>query len=521
MSFALASLVALAASTSTASDVVVIVDDDDPFDAAFSETATAGGDVLELSDEPWPSEDFSVTARATASLDLRVGVDTSFERPTEQVGELSMVGNLVLEVDLTPELRVFAAPRLAWLGGLDRGGGDREVLIARAPEAFLGWASGPLSVRAGYLVFDWGQSELFAPSDALNPPDLRRGASMVRDDLAIPVPAVEIVGAFGPLTVRGVVEPVFTPGRFFLTGWDLSAMQGGLLPAGPTLGASEVLEPAYVDQLGDQLLATERPRDRPDNATLGLRAQLTLDAIDLAATVVHGWNPFPSVTVDPSLVTIAGAWAEAAARGETPSFDDPALAGALVDLQRALESGAPVFKGKYERRTIVGFDAAWALDPVILEVDVAYSTRQVSYTAAGQARPSPALTGVLGLEYYRGESLQLWVEGFLQHLFDVPGTDPVAYIEAASGPRAADRGVTWGGVGAFLRYQIWAGDLAFELGTLVTSRRDLALLPRIEYRLAQHHHGYLGGVLVEGQGDGVGGAYTHLDQLFLGYRLSY
>jgi len=329
------------------------------------------------------------------------------------------------------------------------------------------------------------------------------------------------VGSWGPLTVRGVLVPVFVAERFHLAGWDLSALQGGLLPGSPQLSDANVLEPAYLDQLGDLALQTDRPRDRPDNATVGLRAALALDGLDVAASFVHGWNPFPSVTVDPSLVEIGAAWAEARARGEALAFDDPELAGALVNLQRAIEAGAPVFKGKFERRTVVGLDAAWALDPVVLKVDAAYSTRQVSYTLAGQARSSPTLTAVVGAEYYRGESLQVWVELFLQHLFEIPGTDPLAYVEPNEGPREARRGVTWYGAGAFGRYQVLDGDLAFELGAVLTSRLDLALLPRITYALSDHHRVYFGGLLAEGRDDGLGGAYTHLDQLYVGYRFAY
>lgn len=523
MSGALAIAAALlGAATSTAAQdaeaVILVIDDEDPWPTQTS-SAT---DVLVIDDAPFEAAPtFEVRARASVRADVRVGLDTAFDRAEEQVGELAFDAELVLEVDLLESLRVYAAPRLVWLGGLDRDGGDREILVTQVPEAFVGWAQGPLAVRAGYLVFDWGQSEIVGPSDVLNPPDLRRAQTGIGDTLKIPVPSAEVVATFGPLTVRGVVQPVFVPGRFFLAGWDLSALQGGLLPGGPELADQAVLEPAFLDGIGDLALQTERPRDRPDNATLGLRTELAFDDVQVAATLVHGWNPFPSVTVDPALVALGGAWAEAQRNGENLSFDDPELAGALLDLQRAVEAGAPVFKGKFERRTVVGADLSWALDPIILKLDVAYTTRQVSYTRVGQARASPAVTGVLGAEYYRGEDLQVWVEAFFQHILEIVGTDPLAYVELDAAPQPAGRGATWFGAGAFARYQLLEGDLAFEIGALLTSRLDLALLPRMTYALTDHHRVYLGGMVVEGQGDGVGGAYSHLDQVYAGYRFSY
>lgn len=495
-------------------DEIIIIDDE-------GSDGMGDPDVIDLSDdEPAPAL-FSIRARASAQLDLRLSVDTSFERPGEQVGELSVQAKVVLDVDLSPTVRVYAAPQLAWVGAVDREGDDRELLLARAPEAFVGWTGQTFRARAGYLVFDWGQSEIVGPNDVMNPPDLRQGAAAIDADIKIPVPGAEVAATFGPLTLRGVVVPVFVPGRFQLTGWDLSAAQGGLIPGGSALAEEAALNPAYIDRIGDEILQTERPRDRPDNATLGFRAGLALESIDLAATVVHGWNPFPSMTVDPNLILLAERVAQSRVRGEPPPLDDPEVAGALLNLQTAAEAMAPLFKGKYERRTIVGVDGAWAVDPVILKFDVAYNTRQVSYTQAGQARSTPTLTAVVGAEYYRGEDVQVWVEVFMQHLFDINGVDNIAYVEPSSGALASGRSTTWFGAGAFARYQVLEGDLAFELGALMTSRRDLALLPRVSYRISDGQRASFGGMLVEGQADGLGGAYSHLDQLYLAYTLSY
>lgn len=521
MSSAVAILAALVSvSSSTVSpqgddETVIIMDDE-------SWPDSADADVIDLSSSEGPSQpEFSIKARASAQLDLRMALDTSFDRAGEQIAELSVNAKVVLDVDLSPSLRVYAAPKLAWMGALDREGDDRELLLTRAPEAYLGWTGGAFMLRAGYLVFDWGQSEVVGPNDVLNPPDLRQGVAAMDADIKIPVPGAEVVASLGKFTLRGVVVPVFVPGRFQLTGWDLSAAQGGLIPGGSALADEAALNPAYIDRIGDELLQTERPRDRPDNATLGFRAGVTLDSVDLAASVVHGWNPFPSMTVDPNLLILAERVAQSRIRGEPPPLDDPEVAGALLNLQNAAEAGAPLFKGKYERRTIVGADAAWALDPFILKLDVAYNTKQVSYTPAGQARATPAFTGVVGAEYYRGEQLQVWVELFVQRLFDIAGPEPIAYVESQGAAKIPGRSATWMGGGLFARYQLWDGDLAFELGALFTSRRDFTLLPRVTYRVTQMHRVNVGGLLVEGQADGLGGAYSHLDQVYVGYTLAY
>lgn len=109
----------------------------------------------------------------------------------------------------------------------------------------------------------------------------------------------------------------------------------------------------------------------------------------------------------------------------------------------------------------------------------------------------------------------------MQHLFDIDGVDNIAYVEPSSGALTSGRSATWFGAGAFARYQVMDGDLGFELGALITSRRDFALLPRVSYRISDGQRASLGGMLVEGQADGLGGAYSHLDQLYVGYTLSY
>lgn len=513
-----AALLCSATSTTTpssADDDVIIIIDDEPAD-------DYGGDVIDLTDGDEISPDlFSIQARASAQLDVRVAIDTAFDRDQEQVAESLIDARLVLDVDLSKTLRAYAVPRFTWQGAVTRDGDDRELVLSGAPEAFLGWASGAISARAGYLIFDWGQSEIIGPSDVLNPPDLRRNPWNADSDLKIPVPGAEVVATYGALTIRGVVVPVFVPARFQLTGWDISALQGGVIPGGGEFADAEVVNPAFIDLVGDQAVQTERPRDRPDNATLGLRATLGLDLLDLGASIVYGWNPLPSMTVDPNLILLGSRVAEARSRGTTPPLDDPEIAGALLNLQRAFEVGAPIFKGKFDRHTVVGVDAALALDPFIIKMDIAYNSYQVSYSRSGLVRGAPTATAVFGAEYYLGEQLQVWLEVFAQRLFSVPGTDSIAFIEPDAPDRTPGRDLTWFGGGAFARYQLLDGDLGVELGVLVTSREDLALLPRLNYRMSEHHSVYLGMVMVQGQTDGLGGTYGHLDQAYFGYRASY
>src|SRR5207248_6586983 len=133
--------------------------------------------------------------------------------------EMRLGGRLEMDVAIAKELSAFVAPAFTFVTALDRDGNDREVVYLVTPEARVTYSFGPFDLRAGAIVFSWGSSDLVAPIDVLNPIDYRRNFVAAIDDAKIPVLAAELVTHVGPLTIRGVVEPFFTPSRVYLTGW--------------------------------------------------------------------------------------------------------------------------------------------------------------------------------------------------------------------------------------------------------------------------------------------------------------
>jgi len=468
-----------------------------------------------------PLEDPSFAPRITWAVRLgaSVAVDTSFDRRGEQIFELGLSGALELHADLTDDISAHVLPRFAQVTAVDREGGDRAALYMDVPEAYLTLSRGILRLRAGTLVHAWGSANIFTPSDILNPVDLRRSIAMSRDGSRIPVLGVEATLALSPLVLRAVVQPFFTSSRFYLAGWDsgfapLVLQQGAMLP-----DLDGVLGRATADRVGDELLVIDRPNERPDHLTLGLRATVSLGDLDLSTTFVWGYEPLPRLAIDPDFSVVGGAVLDAVAQKRPIDLFDPTIGAALGRLQDKLGKQVPLIEGSYPRRTVFGIDASWALDPVILIADATYTLSRTHYTQSFAPIGLPAIDAVVGVEYVDGETFQAVLELFSLVTLNVPASVRLAILEPRGTGLAAERTVFTPGAAAAVRYTILEGELSFEaLLAGSFTRNDLVFAPQIKWRASDAHSFRLGGVLIEGKPDGYGGAYTQNDQLIVGYE---
>lgn len=502
-------------------------DEDDVIVIEESGAVEEAPDVIVVEPEEEATADpFGVRARVTTRFDTRLAVDTSFDRANEQIAELWLGGGFELDVDFAPSLSAYAAPRFDYVAALDREGDDRALLYFLTPEAWVRYSAGPLSLRVGAMTWSWGKSDLVSPNDNLNPVDYRQSAFGLSGNAKIPVVAVESVGAFGPITIRGVVAPFFTPSRFHLTSWDFAVLSGRPLLAVPPAAVDAAFSSAYVDAGGDQVLLTDRPSQRLDNATLGGRVTLTAADLDLSVTAVHGWDALPRIVLDEDLALVATRFAAANAAEEPPPFSDPEVLSAIARLQDKSEMGQTLFRGEVLRRTVLGVDASYVLDPFVLKFDVAYTLKRTVYDQDFAPHRLPWINAVVGAEYYLSDRLQVIVEAFAIIIRDVPDNKRLAYFEPnepppSTLPDGTHDVVTPGAVAAIV-WTAFEGDLRFELGLLTTfTRGDFGIAPTVSWRLDDHHQVSVGGFALEGKADGIGGAYTNTDQVFLAYRFSY
>lgn len=516
---------AVTSSTATTSEEIIVIEEDGGFEDIV--VVEDGDDeiVVDPGTDDTPSP-FDVRARASTALDLRFSLDTSFDRAGEQIADFALGGSLVLDVDFAPTLTGYAQPRFTYVAALEREGDDRSLLYFLTPEAWVRWASGPFSLRAGAMTWSWGSSDFVAPIDVLNPVDFRQGARSLASTQKIPVVGAEAVGTFGPLTVRGVVAPFFQASRFHLTSWDFSVLSGGPLAAIPPSSLEAALSEAYLDNNGDEILLIDRPSQRLDNATLAGRATFVTGDLDVSMSLVHGWDTVPRFVLDEDLAFVASEFAAAQAAGEPPPLGDADVLGALGRIREKADRGQTIYSGEIRRRTVVGADATYALDPFVLKLDIAYTRRRTLYDQNARPQSLPWVNAVAGVEYYWGDRLQIFVEAFVTIARQVPGNVRLAYFEAAAPPPSASPGdqrdVMLPGFVAVFVYNALEGDLRVEIGAVSTlGRGDFAISPSVTWRVDDHHRLTIGGFALEGRADGIGGAYTNTDQLFLAYRFAY
>ncbi|MBI4817966.1 MAG: hypothetical protein HY791_17020 [Deltaproteobacteria bacterium] len=471
------------------------------FDSAGSELGEAGASAHEP------------LLRSVIRLELSLGLDTAFDREQEQLFELSIGASLELEAQPTPELGVFVLPKIRYLFGVVRSFDDRATLLLDFPEAHLSWSLGPLVLRLGTLVAAWGSSDLIAPSDILNPVDLRRGTFDSKRDNKIPVFAAEVVFTEAPLIVRGWVQPFFTPARYFVTGWD-TALDRAI--AAPSLHA--FLGPETLDRTLDQLLLTELPSSTPENATVGLRLTGSFDRADVSTTFYHGFEPFPKLSVNPAFGGLVGILGQRARDRSPIDFSDPTLAPVLAELNRALAAGEHLFRGEIVRRTLFGIDGTLQLDPFIFKLDTAFTPRRLVYFRNQRAETERWLDSVVGAEWTQGDFF-VTVEGFMISVFDVSQPAPLLFLERANRAASSGRDVFVPGATGVARYSAWNQDLELELFVLSTfDPGDLVIAPKVSLRLGDHQVIRLGALVLAGSSDSYSGTYSENDQVFATYE---
>lgn len=510
-----------------------------------SATSSTGGGLFSGSLDPTPEPDAMVPEGGlfSGSLDpaplpgtapgfvpsltwsLRLGttlaLDTSFDRRGEHVFEVGVYGRLALHAEVGPHLSIHVLPSFTQISAIDREGGHRAALDLQAPEAYLALRFDAWRLRIGTLVHNWGSTDIVTPNDILNPLDLRRSLVAAQDGARIPVLGAEATLLLSPLTLRAVVQPFFTSSRFYLSGWDtgfapLIGAQGVVLP-----DLDGVLGRATADRVGDEILVVDRPSESLDHLTLGLRSTLSLGDLELSGTFVWSYEPLPRLYLDPDLGVVGSAVLDAIAQQRPIDFFDPTVGAAFGRLQEKLERQIALIDGTYPRRTVLGIDATYALDPFLLKLDAAYTVSRTHYSQTFVPVGLPSIDAVLGLEYVRGETLQIELELVALATFDVPASIRLAVLEARETGAGEERVVIVPGAALAGRWVIIEDALSFELLAAATfTRRDLVLAPQLRYRLSDHHQLRLGGLLVEGEPDGYGGAYTHNDQVFVGYQWS-
>ncbi len=418
------------------------------------------------------------TVQVSGSLRLLAGVDTGFESQrsdglSEHVMDARGQASLVTDVKLSASMRLLVEGRALWRAGaehgLERGKAFFEPTLG---EAFLDFYTSRVDLRVGQQTLAFGANAAFAPTDVLNPRDMRESLVLTEpEDAKLPVFAARALGGVGPLMLTAAWVPFFTPHRYAVFGQDEALFQPGLGVSLPF-----TMDPSIEDALQPRLLETERPEAFPWLGDVGLRATSEIQGVRVGGSWVWANEKLPQVRLDPELDAVL----RAQGRGETP---DAAL---LLSVQERLRAGEALVTGRYARQHLFGLEATALLGSVQLDVDVGFSPAQTFIDERLRPLRKPVATWVVGVS--QAEDSDFIYSATLLGLA-VPGVEAEELLVLLEPGTARGQART-----AFLhllvaeaRYAPQGSDweVGFR-GAFEPVQRSFVLAPRVGWRFTEH-----------------------------------
>jgi hypothetical protein len=471
---------------------------------ALASTQEAGAALEELSSGAAAVPE----VRVSGEVRLLAGVDTGFEpRREDGLSEHVVDGwgraSLVTDVKLSPTLRAVVEGRAFWRGGaeksLERAKSSFEPSLG---EAFLDVYTKWVDVRVGQQTLAFGANPFFAPSDLLNPRDLRQGfVQLEPEDLKLPVFAARALATVGPLTVTGVWAPFFAPNRYDVFGQDLAALQ-------PPLGVAVPLsvKPSVEDWLQPRLLETERPGLPGD---LGLRVTGDVGRVKLGGSWVWANEKLPQVTVDPELDALL----RAQQRGE------PADTALVLSLQERVRAGESLLTGRYARQHVVAAEASTLVGPAQLDVDVGFSPSRTFYGDRLRPLRKPAATWVVGVSQAE-ESDLFYSVSYTGLAVPRVGAQELLFLLEPGTARGREHTAFLHLLVGDVRYSLLGGRLEVGLrGAFEPIQRSFLVAPRVEWRVSERVHLGLSAEVNGGPSYSPFGYFNRNDQVLASLRV--
>lgn len=458
-------IVLLWASAAVAEDEVLFLPDNPDSAPVKTNTKTKdddGDEVLFLPDNPaaqTPPKDIKKPAENKSSSSAgasRIGffkgkytaltaLDTSFDGEREDIWELYQRLDLGIRYDVSSVMSVQLEGRMMhWYGveradddSLENGKAHYEPALREALIRFR-WPSVTLTLGNQFIL--WGSMDLLQPAQVIHPVDSRYAPYTPGTEGLIPRLGADIKWFLDERTaIEMLWLPFFEPNKIYLWGNDFALAQPGS-PLRAAFGVIDLLEeqidPSLEDRLQSQLAGTQIPEETLLSSTLGARITTTQANIDMALGYLWGWDPTPTVFVDPDLRVVL----EAFARNPDPFLgfnlrdlisQEPAAAAAAANLRTKTEAGQEVLYARPERRHVLEADAATYLGPIGARAEVVFSPEQTVVLKSPPDLPAdtpltpystrkPQITSVLGFSWESGDGAHLIaVEGLYHHIFEL------------------------------------------------------------------------------------------------------
>lgn len=444
-------------------------------------------------------------ARVYGSVRAQTGVDTAFDSPrgdplAENVFDGQARVLLGADIKLSDAMRLVVEGRGWWRVTGQRAFDRTKATWELEPgEAFLDVYTKSVDLRFGNQVVPFGANAAFAPSDQLNPRDLR-GSFLLAEpgDLKLPNLGARAIGTVGKVTWTAAYFPFFQPNRYAVVGQDEAMVQPGLGAQLP-----QQVDASIEDQLQPHLLETKRPKAFPWLGDLGLRATTQAGPVRLGVSWVWVNEKTPMVTLDPELAALA----RSAARGNDP---DPAIA---LSVQDRLASGEQLMTGFYPRQHVFSGEAQALIGSAQLDVDLAYSPAQTLYGSDLKPLRKETITWVVGLSQAEDSPLLYNLTWTGIAVPDLPSDGYLFLLEpatAAGAPRTVFFHSLFGTVG----YALFDRRLEVSVrGAFEPVQRSFALAPRIAWKGWDRTTVALGAELYQGKVYSPFGYFDRNDQV--------
>lgn len=339
----------------------------EPEAEADSSGPSAAQWVEEIEDPRGTEGPAGPTVKLAGRVRGSLGVDTWFDSPrgasnAENVVDGRARVQVAADIALSQRWRLMLEGRGRWRGTAQRAFDRSKALYeAELGEAFLDFYSPAVDVRVGQQVFALGANAAGAPTDVLNPRDLREGLFADPADVKLAVFGARATGELGPVRWLAAYVPFFQPHRYTVFGQDEALVQPASAQPLP-----DDLHPSVEDQLQPHLLETERPAAALWNGDVALQLRAEVLGVRLGASYAFVHEKLPQVFVDSELARVLEDAAESRPL-------DPAEA---LSVQNRLRAGEKLFRGTYPRQHVVGVDAMTLVGPTQLDVDLGWSPRQ-------------------------------------------------------------------------------------------------------------------------------------------------
>ena len=456
-----------------------------------------------------PEPSAAPTVRVEGDVRWVGGVDTGFEpRREDGLGEHVVDtwtrAALTLDVKRDASWRAVVQGRALW-----RAGAERDLTRAKSSfepflgEAFVDLYTRHVDVRVGQQTLAFGANAFFAPTDVLNPRDVRQGPALLEpEDVKRPVFAARALATVGPLSVTAVWVPFFVADLQDVFGQDLAVVQPAL-GLGPPLS----VDPSVEDGLQPHLLETERPGLPGD---VGLRLTGEVGGVKLGGSWVWAHEKRPEVTVDPELDALL----RAQSRGE------PADAALLLSLGERLRAGETLLTGRYPRQHTLALEASTLVRSAQLDVDVGFSPSRLFYGERLRALRGPVVSWAVGVSQAEESDLVYTLTYTGQAGPRVPADEHLFLLEPGTA-RGPAHTAFFHLLVADVRYTLLGGRLEVGLrGAFEILQRSVLVAPRVGWRVSEHVQVGLAAEVYEGPRYSPFGYFNRNDQVLASVRVA-